>query len=126
MLTIAQMPAPIMLCTLRPPFECLNPPMTGRQYMEGDSPAALWWLTASLVIAPLMSLVGAWALRRSRVAWSRMIAGLAIVPNLVHFVGIYAFPAFHPLVLGLTLLVFFALMLPREHGALVVTSRHLA
>lgn len=108
------MPAPIMLCTLRPPFECLNPQMTGRQYMEGDSPAALWWLTTSLVIAPLLSLAAAWIFGHSRLAWSRALAGFAVVPDLVHFAGTYAFPAFHPLVLVLTLVVFVALMLPND------------
>jgi hypothetical protein len=46
------------------------------------------------------------------------LAGLAVVPNLLHFVGTYAFPAFHPLVLVLTLVTFVApLTAPRpRHG----------
>jgi len=97
--------------------------MTGRQYLEGDSPAALAWLATSLVIAPLVSLVAAWAYGRSRAAWSRGLAGLAVVPNLLHFMGTYALPPFHPLVLSLTLVVFVALLLPRERGVVVGTRR---
>jgi hypothetical protein len=87
--------------------------MTGRQYVEGDSPAAVVWLSISLVIAPLVSRTAVWALGRRRLVWSRTLAGLAVVPNLLHFGGLYALVPFHPLVLVLTFVTFAALMLPR-------------
>lgn len=114
---IAALPAPLTLCTFRPRFDCLAANLTGRQFLEGDSPATLVWLGTSLVIAPLVSLAAVWAFEHSRSVWGRVLAGPAIVPNLLPLAGAVVFVPFHPLVLVLTLVVFLGLMLPRDRGA---------
>lgn len=103
---VSAIPAPIRLCTLRPPFECITAPMSGSQYVLNDGPTALAWLIISLVLAPLFSLAGTALVSHGRIRFGRILAAAAIIPNLLHFFGTYSIWPFHPLVLLLTIAAF--------------------
>jgi len=109
---IMTMPSPVMLCKLRPPFEeCTVGQLTGAQYVTGDSPAAAVWLVVSLVIAPLTSLLAVWLVGRGSIWRGRIVAVVALVPNLPLFTGSYALMPFHPLVFALTFIAAVSLVL---------------
>jgi hypothetical protein len=71
-------PSPLMLCNIRPPFDCITAHMTGRQYVEGDSPAALGWLLTSLVFGPLVSLGRVGLFQHGRFGLGRATAATAL------------------------------------------------
>lgn len=108
---LATMPSPLQLCSLRPPFDCITAQMTGSQYIEGDSPAALGWLITSLVIGPFISLAGVWLFQRGRVGPGRAVAAFALLPHVMLIaVPHLALVPFHPLVFALTLAALLALL----------------
>jgi len=122
---IMTMPSPLMLCNLRPPVEeCIVGQLSGRQYVEGDSPAAVTWLVVSFVIAPLTSLLAVWLVRRGYLRRGRIVGAFAIVPNLLLFAGTYAIMPLHPLVFTLTLITAVSLVLS-DRGTTAATQRDL-
>ena len=116
-------PAPIVLCTFRPPFECVSGPMTGSQYALNEVPTALAWLMTSLVLAPLASLAGAILVRVQRRFAGKALACLALLPVLLHFAGTYALIPFHLLVAGMTMLAFLFLLRDGDPALTRTTQR---
>lgn len=102
-LMILALPAPLVLCILRPPFHCIAANLTGTQYFAGDSPAAFWWLSGSLVGAPLISLVAVRTARRGHPLVGLALSLLAVAPGALYLSGHYALMPFHPMVFAATL-----------------------
>jgi len=112
---VSAMPSPLMLCTFRPPFDCLAARLTGSQYLSGDGAVALVWLLVSLVMTSGASLAAVWLVERGRSQQGRILAGIALIPNLLHFAGQYALLPFHAAVFALTLFTFVVLLRARPH-----------
>lgn len=107
------LPAPVTLCTFRPPFDCIAARLTGSQYVAGEGPTALAWLILSLVVAPVASFAGASLVERDQTQVGKLVAAAALAPNLLPFVGTYAVLPFHHAVFALTLATLVVLLQAR-------------
>ena len=90
--------------------------------MAGDSPAALAWLSTSLVVALLASLGAVWLVQHHRVRVGKAVATIAILPNLILLAGTYAVMPFRPIVFLLTLAALVGLLLARQTKRSATTS----